>query len=240
MKTLIIEDEKAALRNLKAVMQEVDTDFEIVGEVDSIFDGVEWFRTHPMPELVFMDIHLADGSAFDICAQVDITCPIIFTTAYDEYALRAFKVNSVAYLLKPISRTDLQEAMHKLELLGGQPKAEKQPDLSEIIRSLKKEESYKTHFLVPVKGDKFLPVSVDSIQYFYISNGLVKAVDGDGKEFVFLAVARRAGRTAQSARFFPGQPPVHRVAEGRIRHQPVVQRTIGHQPESAGARENHH
>ena len=122
MKTLIIEDEKAALRNLKAVMQEVDTDFEIVGEVDSIFDGVEWFRTHPMPELVFMDIHLADGSAFDICAQVDITCPIIFTTAYDEYALRAFKVNSVAYLLKPISRTDLQEAMHKLELLCGQVK----------------------------------------------------------------------------------------------------------------------
>lgn len=93
MKTLIIEDEKAALRNLKAVMQEVDTDFEIVGEVDGIFDGVEWFRTHPMPELVFMDIYLADGSAFDICAQVDITCPIIFTTAYDEYALRAFKVN---------------------------------------------------------------------------------------------------------------------------------------------------
>ena len=160
MKTLIIEDEKAALRSLKAVMQEVDTDFEIVGEVDSIFDGVEWFRTHPMPELVFMDIHLADGSAFDICAQVDITCPIIFTTAYDEYALRAFKVNSVAYLLKPISRTDLQEAMHKLELLGGQVKEEKQPDLSAIIRSLKKEENYKTHFLVPVKGDKLLPVSV--------------------------------------------------------------------------------
>lgn len=169
MKTLIIEDEKAALRNLKAVMQEVNTDFEIVGEVDSIFDGVEWFRTHPMPELVFMDIHLADGSAFDICAQVDITCPIIFTTAYDEYALRAFKVNSVAYLLKPISRTDLQEAMHKLELLGGQVK----------------EKNYKTHFLMPVKGDKLLPVSVEAIQYFYISNGLVKAVDSEEKEFVF-------------------------------------------------------
>jgi DNA-binding LytR/AlgR family response regulator len=184
MKTLIIEDEKAALRNLKAVMQEVNTDFEIVGEVDSIFDGVEWFRTHPMPELVFMDIHLADGSAFDICAQVDITCPIIFTTAYDEYALRAFKVNSVAYLLKPISRTDLQEAMHKLELLDGQVKEEKQPDLSAIIRSLKKEENYKTHFLMPVKGDKLLPVSVEAIQYFYISNGLVKAVDSEGKEFV--------------------------------------------------------
>lgn len=108
-----------------------------------------------------------------------------FTTACDEYALRAFKVNSVAYLLKPISRTDLREAMHKLELLGGQVKEEKQPDLSAIIRSLKKEENYKTHFLVPVKGDKLLPVSVEAIQYFYISNGLVKAVDSEGKEFVF-------------------------------------------------------
>ena len=108
-----------------------------------------------------------------------------FTTAYDEYALRAFKVNSVAYLLKPISRTDLREAMYKLELLGGQVKEEKQPDLSAIIRSLKKEENYKTHFLVPVKGDKLLPVSVEAILYFYISNGLVKAVDSEGKEFVF-------------------------------------------------------
>ena len=185
MKALIIEDEKAAVRNLEALLAEVAPDTKIICTLDSITDSVAWFEANPAPDVVFMDIHLADGSAFDICAQVDITCPIIFTTAYDEYALRAFKVNSVAYLLKPISRADLQEAMHKLELLGLQPKVEKQPDLSEIIRSLKKEESYKTHFLVPVKGDKFLPVSVDSIQYFYISNGLVKAVDGDGKEFVF-------------------------------------------------------
>ena len=238
MKTLIIEDEKAALRNLKAVMQEVDTDFEIVGEVDSIFDGVEWFRTHPMPELVFMDIHLADGSAFDICAQVDITCPIIFTTAYDEYALRAFKVNSVAYLLKPISRTDLQEAMHKLELLGGQPKAEKQPvgDYPEPEKGGKLQDPFSgagEGRQVSAGIGRFHPVFL----YFQrAGQGCRRRREG----ICVLAVARRAGRTAQSARFFPGQPPVHRVAEGRIRHQPVVQRTIGHQPESAGARENHH
>ena len=115
----------------------------------------------------------------------DKAADIIFLTSSPGFAYDSYSVQALEYLLKPISRTDLQEAMHKLELLGGQPKAEKQPDLSEIIRSLKKEESYKTHFLVPVKGDKFLPVSVDSIQYFYISNGLVKAVDGEGKEFVF-------------------------------------------------------
>lgn len=77
MRTLIIEDEKAALRNLKAAMQEVDTDFDIVGETDSVTDTLEWFASHSMPELVFMDIHLADGSAFSIFEQVDITCPII-------------------------------------------------------------------------------------------------------------------------------------------------------------------
>lgn len=90
MKTLIIEDEKAALRNLKAVINEVSAGLEIIGETDSIVDTIEWFQTHPMPELVFMDIHLADGSAFEVFEHVEVKCPIIFTTAYDEYALRAF------------------------------------------------------------------------------------------------------------------------------------------------------
>ena len=96
MKTLIIEDEKAALRNLKAVINEVSAGLEIIGETDSIVDTIGWFQTHPMPELVFMDIHLADGSAFEVFEHVEVKCPIIFTTAYDEYALRAVDVNSIA------------------------------------------------------------------------------------------------------------------------------------------------
>ena len=117
MKALIIENEKAAARNLRAVLQEISFPIEITGETDSIVDTIQWFRSNPAPDLVFMDIHLADGSAFEIFGHADISCPIIFTTAYDEYALRAFKVNSIAYLLKPINRKDLEDAIRKLENL---------------------------------------------------------------------------------------------------------------------------
>lgn len=113
MKALIIEDEKAAVRNLMALLGEVDPDIEVIDVLDSITDSVEWFQSHPMPELIFLDIHLADGSAFEIFGHVDISCPIIFTTAYDEYALKAFKVNSVDYLLKPIDADDIRKALDK-------------------------------------------------------------------------------------------------------------------------------
>ena len=183
MKTLIIEDEKAALRNLKAAMKEVEAEFEIVGETDSVTGTLEWFASHSMPELVFMDIHLADGSAFGIFEQIDITCPIIFTTAYDEYALQAFRVNSIAYLLKPISSSDLQKAVDKLKMFGSavQPNI----DFQAVMHALKREESYKTHFLIPVKGDRFVPVCVDQISYFYIDEVAVKAVTQSAEIFDF-------------------------------------------------------
>ena len=111
MKAIIIEDEKAAVRNLTSLLGEVCPQIEIVTELDSIADTIEWFTDHSMPDLVFMDIHLADGSAFEIFEHVHIPCPIIFTTAYDEYALRAFKVNSIDYLLKPIGRQDIEQAL---------------------------------------------------------------------------------------------------------------------------------
>ena len=185
MKTLIIEDEKAALRNLKAAMKEVEVEFEIVGETDSVAGTLEWFAAHPMPVLVFMDIHLADGSAFGIFDRVDITCPIIFTTTYDEYALQAFRVNSIAYLLKPISGVDLQKAVDKLKMLEGSDSRQPMVDLQAVMRALKREESYKTHFLVPVKGDRFVPVSVEQICYFYIDDGAVKAVTQSAGSYDF-------------------------------------------------------
>lgn len=184
MKALIIEDEKAALRNLKALIVEADRHIEVVGETDSIVDTVEWLKTHPMPDLVFMDIHLADGASFEIFHYVDITCPIIFTTAYDEYALRAFKVNSIDYLLKPITCTDLTGALDKLERLGAKA-GETEAGYLKLVRELRKQESYKTHFLVPIKGDKFIPIAVEEILYFYIEDGNVKAVDVNRKEYVF-------------------------------------------------------
>lgn len=184
MNALIIEDEKAAVRNLKALLCDEAPDIEIIAVLDSITESVEWFRANPMPELIFLDIHLADGSSFEIFEHVDITCPIIFTTAYDEYALRAFKVNSIDYLLKPIGQSDIRKAIDKLrQLKAGSPV--KEPDYSSLINVLKRQESYKTHFLVPVKGDKLLPLSVDMILFFYIHEGNVKAVVTDGKEYTF-------------------------------------------------------
>ena len=111
MKALIIEDERAAVRNLTALLKEVSPQTEIVDTLDSVTESVSWFGSHSAPDVVFLDIHLADGSSFEIFEHVRITCPIIFTTAYDEYALQAFKVNSIDYLLKPIGAADLQRAL---------------------------------------------------------------------------------------------------------------------------------
>ena len=174
MKYLIIEDEKAAARNLKAMLEQLAPDMELIDVLDSVADTIDWFGCHAMPELVFMDIHLADGSAFEIFEHTDITCPIIFTTAYDEYALRAFKVNSIDYLLKPIDKEEMQAALTKLERLH--PVRPAEPDFLKLMQNLQRAENYKTHFLVPVKGDKLLPLAVNSASYFYIADGIVNAV----------------------------------------------------------------
>lgn len=190
MKALIIEDEKAALRNLKMTLQEVDSTITIAGETDSITDTLQWLNEHPMPDLVFMDIHLADGSAFEIFNHTRITCPIIFTTAYDEYALKAFKVNSIDYLLKPITPHDLKAALHKLHGLSGyRPKTDanpQQPHLMDLIRKMTQENTARTHFLIPAKGDKFIPLAAEDILYFHITDGCVKAVDHEEREYTFM------------------------------------------------------
>ena len=122
MKTaVIIEDEKAAVRNLKAALHETDYEIDAIAYLDSIAEAVEWFGQNQHPDLVFLDIHLADGSAFEIFERATIACPVIFTTAYDEYALKAFKVNSIDYLLKPIDPQDLNRAFAKLERTSPTP-----------------------------------------------------------------------------------------------------------------------
>lgn len=189
MKTIIIEDEKAAVRNLVSLLNEIKPTVEIITVIDSISGAIEWFTTHSMPDLVFMDIHLADGSAFEIFDHTSITCPIIFTTAYDEYALRAFKVNSIDYLLKPIGKSDIEHSFAKLEhLYSGDSSTAHTPqenELLQLVHSLKRQESYRSHFLIPAKGDKLLPVSVNMIQLFYIKDCQVKAVFTDGTEHYF-------------------------------------------------------
>ena len=113
MKALIIEDETAAALNLKAILKQAAPDIRVVDTLESVEESVDWLRANPQPDLLFMDIHLADGDSFRIFDAVEIAAPVIFTTAYDQYALEAFKVNSIDYLLKPISYADFLTAANK-------------------------------------------------------------------------------------------------------------------------------
>jgi DNA-binding LytR/AlgR family response regulator len=182
MKVLIIEDEILAAKHLQYVLDEVGG-FNVVSVLESISETIEWFKANHQPELIFLDIHLADGSAFEIFKHVSIDCPIIFTTAYDEYALKAFKVNSVDYLLKPVDIDDIKNALKKLKGLSTQTGMNS--DIQNLIDTFKKASSYKTHFLIPIKGDKLFPVQTSQIACFYIDASLVKARTFEDKSYNF-------------------------------------------------------
>ncbi len=169
MKIVIIEDEAAAVRQLKRILTKTAISFDILAELDSIESAVNWFQNHPAPELIFLDIHLSDGLSFDIFKQIEVNCPIIFTTAYDNYAIQAFKVNSIDYLLKPIREVELKNAIRKLENLRPAPL---QNQLAQLLNTFQPpQKSYKTRFLVK-KRDELLPIEAKDIVYFYSEDKL--------------------------------------------------------------------
>lgn len=172
MKTLIIEDETAAAVNLRALLSEVEPSIEVINVLESVAESVEYLRSNPTPELIFMDIHLADGDSFKIFKHVEVPCPIVFTTAYDQYALEAFKVNSIDYLLKPIAKEDLQRALEKLRRLSA-------PEREAAIERTKTmiEEPRPTQqnvFLVQVR-DRIRPLHTDEVAFFYTCEERVTA-----------------------------------------------------------------
>lgn len=182
MKGIIVEDEIPAAQNLHSILDKLGT-VEVISILESVTETVEWFSFNPQPEIIFMDIHLADGSAFEIFNQIQIKCPVIFTTAYDEYALKAFKVNSIDYLLKPVNIESVRRALDKLNnLLRGD---HLQEAVNTIMESLKKKARYKSHFLVPVKGDKLIPLNAENIAFFVIDYGLIYAISFDQKRYRF-------------------------------------------------------
>ena len=179
MKVLIIEDETAAAQNLAAILREVDEHAEIIDTIDTVVDSVEWFRHNPAPDVVFMDIHLSDGDSFRIFDNVEITTPIIFTTAYDQYALEAFKVNSIDYLLKPITEADVKRALDKLRVLTASDSHEYASRVNDMARSQRQD---KHRFLVHVR-DKIVPLASDDIAFFYTANEKVSAFDYKGERY---------------------------------------------------------
>ena len=180
MKALIIEDEVMAAKTLKKLLGEVSPDTEIVGVLESIEDSVDWISQHPMPDLIFMDIHLADGTSFAIFDRVTVTCPVIFTTAYDEYALKAFEVNSIDYLLKPISKEALERAVSKYHSMSSKSIGQQQFEV--LLKQLGAKPKYKSCFLLPER-DKLVPLPTSDIAYAYIDTKTVKLVTFDNKTF---------------------------------------------------------
>ncbi len=176
---IIVEDETIAADHLQRLLADVMPDAHVAAVLQSIAECVEFFGIPSNVQrgtIVFMDIHLADGPAFRIFERVDIPCPIIFTTAYDQYALDAFKVNSVDYLLKPISSADLQRALSKIDRLEGGS----QLDLASLVESISLHQStYKRTFLIPM-GDKLVPLRVDDIACICVDDGITRVLMSNG------------------------------------------------------------
>jgi two-component system, LytTR family, response regulator LytT len=172
MNIFIIEDEDLAVKKLVKILEGLNRSIVVVGTADSIVGSVEWLQNNPAPDLVLMDIELADGQSFEIFNQIEVNSPVIFTTSYDEYALKAFKVNSVDYLLKPIQQEELAAALDKFSKTQIQTKPA--INLDNLIESLHEKlqpKTYRKRFLVK-HANKLLSVEVEEIAYFY-SDGRV-------------------------------------------------------------------
>lgn len=174
MKAVIVEDEFLAAQSLERLIKASGRDIHVAAVLQGVDESVEWFSLNTHPDVVFMDIHLADGDSFTIFEKTDIRCPVIFTTAYDEYALKAFEVNSIDYLLKPITRKDLEKALDKLALFSF--KNNNADMVSQIVQSIRETKSpYRKHFLIPHR-DKLIPLAAEDIAFIYSEFKMAKIV----------------------------------------------------------------
>ncbi len=184
MKILIVEDEELAVKKLQKTLSGVDATAEVVGTTDSIRGCVEWLQANPSPDLILMDIELCDGQSFEIFNLTEVKSPVIFTTSYDEFALKAFKVNSVDYLLKPIQKEELQAALNKFKKLAAENKADINIDslVKELQQKLQPKE-FRKRFLVK-HAQKLVSIEIDEIAYFYSDGRLNFFKTNDNRKFV--------------------------------------------------------
>lgn len=186
MRILIVEDEELAFNRLAGLIREIQPDIEIHGPLDSITETVKHLTVNTNYDLIFLDIQLADGKSFTIFEELKIVTPVIFTTAYDEYALQAFELNSIDYLLKPVNREKLKQAIDKLIRLKEYFEADSSnQQLYKMLKSLAspKPADYKNRFLIS-KGDAMVPVKVDEIAGFYAEDKEVFLLTFDNKRYI--------------------------------------------------------
>jgi len=193
MKILIVEDEELAVKKLKKTLQSVDESADVVGETDSIKSTVNWLMNNPSPDLILMDIELADGQSFEIFNHTEVKSPVIFVTSYDEYALKAFKVNSVDYLLKPVQKEDLHTALEKFRGMKQLYKPAEEPaaaassfNIDVLVKELQQKlgtKDFRKRFLVK-HGQKLVSVEVQDIAYFFSDGRLNFFKTFDNKKYV--------------------------------------------------------
>ncbi len=180
MKILIIEDETRAASQLQRMLQVCNFDYELLGIIDTMEDAVVWFQEHSIPDLVFMDIQLADGLSFEIFQKTDVEAPIIFTTAFDQYAIQAFKVNSIDYLLKPIQQDDLNNALDKFN--KSNKHASIDPSiLKQLLGSI--QTTYKREGILVKEGNGFLQIKISELLYCYSEDSITFGVSS-GKRYI--------------------------------------------------------
>ena len=182
MRVVIIEDEWEASEHLCSLLSEIDPTIEIIKRIDTVHQSIEFFKTYQNFDLIFMDIHLADGISFDIFKDVELKSPVIFTTAYDQYAIKAFKVNSIDYILKPLIKEEIEQALNKFKNQKG--KTSNQDLFHNLYQEFTKStKTYKTTFLVQYK-DALYPIATSDIVGFFIDNGIVKGATFERKSYI--------------------------------------------------------
>ena len=183
MNGLIIEDEDTAARGLVKALKEYDSEFEILSIQETVRGSIDWLRENDAPDLIFMDIQLSDGLSFKIFDQIEVTSPIIFCTAYDEYAVQAFKVNGLDYLLKPVDKNDLAASISKLNLLESRViQNYKLKGLDSLLDQLKTETHHKNRFLVKA-GSKLFYVNTEDIAFFHTHESINYLKTHDGNKY---------------------------------------------------------
>jgi two-component system LytT family response regulator len=193
---LIIEDEITAARRLKTQVTQINPDIEIVDQLDSIEAVLNWLEKNELPDLIFMDIHLADGSSFEIFNHVKIEKPVIFTTAYDVYAIQAFQVNAVDYILKPIKEDQLRAALKKYDKFHKEAKI----DYQKVVHSLQQSSDEK-RFLIRL-GHSIRLVNIKDVAYFYTKDKITFLISKNGKRYPIDYSLEKLDEIANPKKFF--------------------------------------
>ncbi|MBX7243147.1 MAG: LytTR family DNA-binding domain-containing protein [Bacteroidia bacterium] len=177
---IIIEDEPVAARRLKNMISEIEPESEMLVHLESVEEAVHWFQKNPFSGLICMDVNLADGTCFDILKQVEISAPVIFTTAFEAYIIQAFEANAIAYLLKPIKREELEKAIMKYEKMEHHNWGTEYKELTDSL--LKQEQVYIKRLLIKI-GNAIRIIPVSEVAYFFTQNKIVYACLLSGKNY---------------------------------------------------------